>query len=49
MLFEAIDEGATRFTRGGDFPDITDDQAATIRTMMRQTSGTFKDLIETER
>ena len=49
MLFEAIGERTTRFTRGGDFPDITDDQAATIRTMMRQTSGTIKELIETER
>lgn len=49
MLFEAIDDGTTRFTRGGDFPDITDEQAAAIRAMMRQTSGTIKDLIETER
>ncbi len=49
MLFEAIDEGTTRFTRGGDFPDITDDQAAAIRTMMRETGGTIKQLIEMER
>ena len=49
MLFEAIDGGTTRFIRGGDFPDITDEQAATIRTMMRQTSETIKELIETER
>jgi hypothetical protein len=49
MLFEAIDEGTTRFTRGGDFPDITDEQAATIRTMMRETGATIKELIETER
>ena len=37
------------YDRGGDFPNITDEQAATIRTMMRQTSGTIKELIETER
>ena len=49
MLFEAIDEATTRFTRGGDFSDITDEQAAAIRTMMRQTGGTIKELIETER
>jgi hypothetical protein len=49
MLFEAIDDGTTRFTRGGDFPGITDEQAAAIRTMMRQASGTIKELIETER
>lgn len=49
MLFEAIDEGTTRFIRGGDFPNITDEQATTIRTMMRQTSETIKELIETER
>lgn len=49
MLFEAIDETTTRFTRGGEFPDITDDQASTIRMIMRQTSGTIKRLIETER
>ena len=49
MLFEAVDENTTRFTRGGDFPDITEDQATTIRQMMRQTSGTIKELVETER
>ncbi len=49
MTFEEIDGGTTRFTRGGEFPDITDEQAATIRTMMRQTSGIIKDLIESER
>lgn len=49
MLFEAVDEGTTRFTRGGDFPDITDEQAATIRRMMREAGGTIKTLIETER
>jgi hypothetical protein len=49
LLFEAVDENTTRFTRGGDFPDITDEQAETIRTMMRQTGGTIKELIETER
>ena len=49
MLFEAIDDGTTRFTRGGDFPDITDEQAEMIRTMMRETSGTIKELVETER
>ena len=49
MLFEAIDEGTTRFTRGGDFPDITDEQAVTIRKMMQETGGTIKKLVETER
>lgn len=49
MLFEAIDEDTTRFTRGGDFPDITDEQAGTIRTMMRETGRTIKELIEAER
>jgi hypothetical protein len=27
MLFEAVDENTTRFTRGGDFPDITEGQS----------------------
>jgi hypothetical protein len=49
MLFETMDENTTRFTRGGDFPNITDEQAAAIRTMMRQASGTIKKLIEAER
>ena len=49
MLFEAVDDDTTRFTRGGEFPDITDEQAAMIRSMMRQTSGTIKELIESER
>lgn len=49
MSFEAIDEGRTRFTRGGDFPDVKDEQAATIRTMMRETGEAIKKLIETER
>jgi hypothetical protein len=49
LRFEAMDEGTTRFTRGGEFPDITDAQAATIRTMLQQTGATIKQLIETER
>ena len=49
MLFEAVDNDTTRFTRGGEFPDITDEQAAMIRSMMRETSGTIKELIESER
>jgi hypothetical protein len=49
LSFEAIDEGTTRFTRGGDFLDITESQAATIRTMLQQTGATIKQLIESER
>lgn len=48
MLFEAIDEGTTRLTRGGEFPNITDEQAVTIRAMMQQAGGTIKELIEKE-
>jgi hypothetical protein len=49
MLFEAIDGNTTLFTRGGEFPDITDDQASAIRTVMKETGDTVKALIETER
>ncbi len=49
MLFEAIDDGTTRFTRGGRFLNVTEEQAAAIRAMMRETGETIKQLIESER
>jgi hypothetical protein len=48
MLFEAIDGQSTVFTRGGAFPDLDEERAETIRTMMRQTGETIKNLIESE-
>lgn len=45
----AIDEDTTRFTRGGEFADITAEQAEAIRTIMRDTGRTIKRLIEAER
>lgn len=48
MLFEAIDADTTVFTRGGAFPDIDEERAETIRTMMDRTGETIKRLIESE-
>jgi uncharacterized protein YndB with AHSA1/START domain len=48
VLFDAVSEGETRISLGGEFPGMDDSMEENIRPMMERSAATIKDLIESE-
>jgi hypothetical protein len=46
--FQAIGDGRTEITIGGEIPGIDDSMAEQIRTMMRRSVANIKALVESE-